>query len=222
MRLYYIYTDSNKAPTLPVEALLLPLRMPLFCSFEIIALVGCGIAANPFLFLRFKARLRVCLQCSACLRLYLQCDTHSCFLRLYPFRRFLLFRCIPAFRLFGFFEYMLCFSRRIRRIFARARNHLRHQSNPLFIFPAERHLNKIAARMLSSSVIYESSNRELLKRTLQYVYCCFARLSVFVAMVCDSSKHLSVVVTLLKPYHSISSGYSIFGSIMECHFIISS
>ena len=29
--------------TLPVEALLLPLRMPLFCSFEIIALVGCGI-----------------------------------------------------------------------------------------------------------------------------------------------------------------------------------
>ena len=29
---------------MPVEALLLPLRMPLFCSFEIIALVGCGIA----------------------------------------------------------------------------------------------------------------------------------------------------------------------------------
>lgn len=28
---------------MPVEALLLPLRMPLFCSFEIIALVGCGI-----------------------------------------------------------------------------------------------------------------------------------------------------------------------------------
>jgi len=33
---------------LPVEALLLPLRMPLFCSFEIIALVGCGIAVTPF------------------------------------------------------------------------------------------------------------------------------------------------------------------------------
>lgn len=48
MRLYYIYTDSNKAPTLPVEALLLPLRMPLFCSFEIIALVGCGILQSPF------------------------------------------------------------------------------------------------------------------------------------------------------------------------------
>ena len=83
-------------------------------------------------------------------------------------------------------------------------------------------LTKSPARMLSSSVIYESSNRELLKRTLQYVYCCFTCLSVFVAMVCDSSKHLSVVVTLLKPYHLISSGYSIFGSIMECHFIISS
>ena len=50
MRLYYIYTDSNKAPTLPVEALLLPLRMPLFCSFEIIALVGCGIRPVPFIF----------------------------------------------------------------------------------------------------------------------------------------------------------------------------
>lgn len=48
MRLYYIYIDSNKAPTLPVEALLLPLRMPLFCSFEIIALVGCGISGAPF------------------------------------------------------------------------------------------------------------------------------------------------------------------------------
>lgn len=48
MRLYYIYIDSNKAPTLPVEALLLPLRMPLFCSFEIIALVGCGIPGSPF------------------------------------------------------------------------------------------------------------------------------------------------------------------------------
>ena len=33
---------------MPVEALLLPLRMPLFCSFEIIALVGCGIAVLPF------------------------------------------------------------------------------------------------------------------------------------------------------------------------------
>ena len=45
---YTIYTDSNKAPTLPVEALLLPLRMPLFCSFEIIALVGCGITRFAF------------------------------------------------------------------------------------------------------------------------------------------------------------------------------
>ena len=34
---------------MPVEALLLPLRMPLFCSFEIIALVGCGIMAIPFI-----------------------------------------------------------------------------------------------------------------------------------------------------------------------------
>ena len=34
---------------MPVEALLLPLRMPLFCSFEIIALVGCGIGAACFL-----------------------------------------------------------------------------------------------------------------------------------------------------------------------------
>lgn len=50
MRLYYIYTDSNKAPTLPVEALLLPLRMPLFCSFEIIALVGCGIGLPLFIY----------------------------------------------------------------------------------------------------------------------------------------------------------------------------
>lgn len=33
---------------MPVEALLLPLRMPLFCSFEIIALVGCGILQSPF------------------------------------------------------------------------------------------------------------------------------------------------------------------------------
>lgn len=33
---------------MPVEALLLPLRMPLFCSFEIIALVGCGIIFGPF------------------------------------------------------------------------------------------------------------------------------------------------------------------------------
>lgn len=32
---------------MPVEALLLPLRMPLFCSFEIIALVGCGIRVIP-------------------------------------------------------------------------------------------------------------------------------------------------------------------------------
>lgn len=32
---------------MPVEALLLPLRMPLFCSFEIIALVGCGILGHP-------------------------------------------------------------------------------------------------------------------------------------------------------------------------------
>lgn len=32
---------------MPVEALLLPLRMPLFCSFEIIALVGCGIRRDP-------------------------------------------------------------------------------------------------------------------------------------------------------------------------------
>lgn len=35
---------------MPVEALLLPLRMPLFCSFEIIALVGCGILAAALLF----------------------------------------------------------------------------------------------------------------------------------------------------------------------------
>ena len=33
---------------MPVEALLLPLRMPLFCSFEIIALVGCGICLSHF------------------------------------------------------------------------------------------------------------------------------------------------------------------------------
>ena len=33
---------------MPVEALLLPLRMPLFCSFEIIALVGCGIKGSLF------------------------------------------------------------------------------------------------------------------------------------------------------------------------------
>lgn len=33
---------------MPVEALLLPLRMPLFCSFEIIALVGCGIQVELF------------------------------------------------------------------------------------------------------------------------------------------------------------------------------
>lgn len=38
---------------MPVEALLLPLRMPLFCSFEIIALVGCGIATASFFFGRF-------------------------------------------------------------------------------------------------------------------------------------------------------------------------
>ena len=54
-------------------------------------------------------------------------------------------------------------------------------------------LTKSPARMLSSSVIYESSNRELLKRTLQYVYCCFACLSVFVAMVCpNASSHLYI------------------------------
>lgn len=35
---------------MPVEALLLPLRMPLFCSFEIIALVGCGIEASVSFF----------------------------------------------------------------------------------------------------------------------------------------------------------------------------
>lgn len=35
---------------MPVEALLLPLRMPLFCSFEIIALVGCGICRGSLLF----------------------------------------------------------------------------------------------------------------------------------------------------------------------------
>ena len=34
---------------MPVEALLLPLRMPLFCSFEIIALVGCAIVQTPYL-----------------------------------------------------------------------------------------------------------------------------------------------------------------------------
>ena len=34
---------------MPVEALLLPLRMPLFCSFEIIALVGCVIVQTPYL-----------------------------------------------------------------------------------------------------------------------------------------------------------------------------
>ena len=34
---------------MPVEALLLPLRMPLFCSFEIIALVGCGIVQTSYL-----------------------------------------------------------------------------------------------------------------------------------------------------------------------------
>lgn len=34
---------------MPVEALLLPLRMPLFCSFEIIALVGCGIRSIFFI-----------------------------------------------------------------------------------------------------------------------------------------------------------------------------
>lgn len=34
---------------MPVEALLLPLRMPLFCSFEIIALVGCGIIHSAYL-----------------------------------------------------------------------------------------------------------------------------------------------------------------------------
>ena len=39
---------------MPVEALLLPLRMPLFCSFEIIALVGCGIRLQRFLFLTMK------------------------------------------------------------------------------------------------------------------------------------------------------------------------
>ncbi len=33
---------------MPVEALLLPLRMPLFCSFEIIALVGCAIVQTPY------------------------------------------------------------------------------------------------------------------------------------------------------------------------------
>lgn len=43
-----LYMDSNKAPTLPVEALLLPLRMPLFCFFDIIALVGCGIMNTLF------------------------------------------------------------------------------------------------------------------------------------------------------------------------------
>lgn len=58
MRLYYIYTDSNKAPTLPVEALLLPLRMPLFCSFEIIALVGCGILPHPFSAIALSSRVR--------------------------------------------------------------------------------------------------------------------------------------------------------------------
>lgn len=35
---------------MPVEALLLPLRMPLFCSFEIIALVGCGISRSFFVY----------------------------------------------------------------------------------------------------------------------------------------------------------------------------
>lgn len=35
---------------MPVEALLLPLRMPLFCSFEIIALVGCGIRRSLLLY----------------------------------------------------------------------------------------------------------------------------------------------------------------------------
>lgn len=35
---------------MPVEALLLPLRMPLFCSFEIIALVGCGITRVLYFF----------------------------------------------------------------------------------------------------------------------------------------------------------------------------
>lgn len=38
---------------MPVEALLLPLRMPLFCSFEIIALVGCGIIGCAFAKLGF-------------------------------------------------------------------------------------------------------------------------------------------------------------------------
>ena len=43
---------------MPVEALLLPLRMPLFCSFEIIALVGCGIddCAFSFIYGHFRDR----------------------------------------------------------------------------------------------------------------------------------------------------------------------
>ena len=42
---------------MPVEALLLPLRMPLFCSFEIIALVGCGISAAAFFMALYTDRL---------------------------------------------------------------------------------------------------------------------------------------------------------------------
>lgn len=53
---YTIYVDSNKAPTLPFEALLLPLRMPLFCSFEIIALVGCGFVCFLFFSPHFRRK----------------------------------------------------------------------------------------------------------------------------------------------------------------------
>lgn len=42
---------------MPVEALLLPLRMPLFCSFEIIALVGCGIIFTAYKFFDSKELL---------------------------------------------------------------------------------------------------------------------------------------------------------------------
>lgn len=53
---------------MPVEALLLPLRMPLFCSFEIIALVGCGITGIPFLYVN-RSGISACSISAFCLSL---------------------------------------------------------------------------------------------------------------------------------------------------------
>lgn len=52
VHIYIVYCGQayGRRATLPVEALLLPLRMPLFCSFEIIALVGCGIGSLSLFF----------------------------------------------------------------------------------------------------------------------------------------------------------------------------